>query len=79
MAPLSVWISSDDVKAVVDQGFRVIHAASNYFYLVGHLNVLIGIYPLTPRRIGLRRGRMDWRRSNRVRAFMNTYDFICTP
>ncbi|TFY54309.1 hypothetical protein EVJ58_g8941 [Rhodofomes roseus] len=28
-----VWISSDDVKAVVDQGFRVIHAASNYFYL----------------------------------------------
>ncbi|EPT01464.1 hypothetical protein FOMPIDRAFT_129075 [Fomitopsis schrenkii] len=28
-----VWISSDDVAAVVDQGFRVIHAASNYFYL----------------------------------------------
>ncbi|KZT74571.1 glycoside hydrolase family 20 protein [Daedalea quercina L-15889] len=28
-----VWISSDDVKAVADQGFRVIHAASNYFYL----------------------------------------------
>ncbi|KAH9907122.1 N-acetylhexosaminidase [Fomitopsis serialis] len=28
-----VWISSDDVKAVADQGFKVIHAASNYFYL----------------------------------------------
>ncbi|KAL6304444.1 N-acetylhexosaminidase [Sparassis latifolia] len=28
-----VWISSDDVQAVVEKGFRVIHAASNYFYL----------------------------------------------
>ncbi|KZT13148.1 glycoside hydrolase family 20 protein [Laetiporus sulphureus 93-53] len=28
-----VWISSDDVKAVAEKGFRVIHAASNYLYL----------------------------------------------
>ncbi|KAJ7258751.1 N-acetylhexosaminidase [Mycena haematopus] len=32
-----VWISSDDVKAVAETGFRVVHAASNYFYLdCGH-------------------------------------------
>ncbi|KAF7767959.1 CAZyme family GH20 [Agaricus bisporus var. burnettii] len=28
-----VWISSDDVKAVADKGYRFIHAASDYFYL----------------------------------------------
>ena len=28
-----VWISSDDVKAVADKGFRLVHAASDYFYL----------------------------------------------
>lgn len=28
-----VWISSEDVQAVAEKGFRVIHAASNYFYL----------------------------------------------
>ncbi|CCL99454.1 uncharacterized protein FIBRA_01472 [Fibroporia radiculosa] len=28
-----VWISSDDVSAVVDKGFRVVHATSSYFYL----------------------------------------------
>ncbi|OCH90413.1 N-acetylhexosaminidase [Obba rivulosa] len=28
-----VWISSDDVKAVAQKGFKVIHAASNFFYL----------------------------------------------
>ena len=31
---LSVWISSDNVKAVVDKGFKLIHAASDFFYLV---------------------------------------------
>jgi hypothetical protein len=30
----SVWISSDDVKAVAEKGFKLIHAASDYFYLV---------------------------------------------
>ena len=29
-----VWISSDDVVAVAQKGFRFVHAASNYFYLV---------------------------------------------
>ncbi|KAJ8081134.1 Glucosamine-6-phosphate isomerase (Glucosamine-6-phosphate deaminase) (GNPDA) (GlcN6P deaminase) [Marasmius tenuissimus] len=32
-----VWISSDDVKAVAQKGFRLVHAASDYFYLdCGH-------------------------------------------
>ncbi|KAI0793023.1 N-acetylhexosaminidase [Irpex lacteus] len=28
-----VWISSDNVKAVAEKGFKLIHAASDYFYL----------------------------------------------
>lgn len=28
-----VWISSDDVKAVAEKGFGIIHSASDYFYL----------------------------------------------
>jgi len=28
-----VWISSDDAAAVVQQGYRIVHAPSNYFYL----------------------------------------------
>ncbi|KAK1230412.1 Glucosamine-6-phosphate isomerase (Glucosamine-6-phosphate deaminase) (GNPDA) (GlcN6P deaminase) [Marasmius sp. AFHP31] len=32
-----VWISSDDVKAVAQKGFKLVHAASDYFYLdCGH-------------------------------------------
>lgn len=31
-----VWISSDDVKAVAQTGKRLIHAASDYFYLGTH-------------------------------------------
>ncbi|PCH40388.1 glycoside hydrolase family 20 protein [Wolfiporia cocos MD-104 SS10] len=40
-----VWISSDDVKAVADKGFRVIHAASNYFYLDCGAGGWVGDYP----------------------------------
>lgn len=29
-----VWISSANVAAVVNKGYRVIHAPSDYFYLV---------------------------------------------
>ena len=29
-----VWISSDNVVAVAKKGYRIIHAPSNYFYLV---------------------------------------------
>ncbi|KAI0927731.1 hypothetical protein AcV5_008188 [Taiwanofungus camphoratus] len=29
-----VWISSEDAAAVAEKGFRIIHAPSNYFYLV---------------------------------------------
>ena len=32
-----VWISSDHVAAVAEKGFRIVHAASNYFYLVRSL------------------------------------------
>ena len=28
-----VWISSDDVVAVAEKGFRLVHAASDFFYL----------------------------------------------
>ncbi|EJC98421.1 beta-hexosaminidase [Fomitiporia mediterranea MF3/22] len=28
-----VWISSDNVKAVAEKGFQIVHAASDYFYL----------------------------------------------
>ncbi|KAF7357392.1 Beta-hexosaminidase [Mycena sanguinolenta] len=32
-----VWISSDDVQAVAETGYRIVHAASDYFYLdCGH-------------------------------------------
>ncbi|KAJ7119861.1 N-acetylhexosaminidase [Mycena epipterygia] len=32
-----VWISSDDVQAVAETGFRIVHSASDYFYLdCGH-------------------------------------------
>ncbi|KAG6807189.1 hypothetical protein H0H92_008474 [Tricholoma furcatifolium] len=32
-----VWFSSDDVAAVAEKGFKLIHAASDYFYLdCGH-------------------------------------------
>jgi hexosaminidase len=29
-----VWISSDNVKAVTEKGFKLVHAASDFFYLV---------------------------------------------
>lgn len=28
-----VWISSDNVKAVAEKGFKLIHSASDFFYL----------------------------------------------
>ncbi|KAI1788841.1 N-acetylhexosaminidase [Ganoderma leucocontextum] len=40
-----VWISSDNVKAVAEKGFKVIHAASDYFYLdCGH-GAWVGDFP----------------------------------
>ena len=33
-SPVLVWISSANVKAVAEKGYKVIHAASDYFYLV---------------------------------------------
>jgi hexosaminidase len=30
---VTVWISSANVKAVADKGYRIVHGASDYFYL----------------------------------------------
>ncbi|KAI0927724.1 hypothetical protein AcV5_008183 [Taiwanofungus camphoratus] len=40
-----VWISSEDVAAVAEKGFRIIHAASNYFYLDCGGGGWVGDYP----------------------------------
>jgi len=40
-----VWISSDDVQAVAEKGFRLIHAASDYFYLDCGGGGWVGDYP----------------------------------
>jgi hexosaminidase len=40
-----VWISSDDVKAVAASGHRLIHAASDYFYLDCGGGGWVGDYP----------------------------------
>ncbi|PIL35144.1 hypothetical protein GSI_02933 [Ganoderma sinense ZZ0214-1] len=40
-----VWISSDNVKAVAEKGYKLIHAASDYFYLdCGH-GAWVGAFP----------------------------------
>lgn len=31
---IDVWLSSDSAKKVADKGFRLVHASSDYFYLV---------------------------------------------
>jgi hexosaminidase len=40
-----VWISSDDVKAVAASGHRLVHAASDYFYLDCGAGGWVGDYP----------------------------------
>jgi hexosaminidase len=35
-----VWVSSADAKAVAERGYRLIHAASDYFYLVSFVSLL---------------------------------------
>jgi hypothetical protein len=35
-----VWISSENAKAVAAKGYRVVHAASDYFYLVSPILAL---------------------------------------
>ncbi|KAL6304443.1 N-acetylhexosaminidase [Sparassis latifolia] len=40
-----VWISSDDVLAVAEKGYPIIHAASNYFYLDCGGGGWVGDYP----------------------------------
>ncbi|KAI0763524.1 N-acetylhexosaminidase [Trametes elegans] len=43
--PVLVWISSANVKAVVEKGFKVIHSASDYFYLDCGGGGWVGDYP----------------------------------
>ncbi|EJF60954.1 N-acetylhexosaminidase [Dichomitus squalens] len=44
-SPVLVWISSENVKAVAEKGFKIIHAASDYFYLdCGH-GAWVGDFP----------------------------------
>lgn len=38
-----VWISSDDVAAVAQKGFKLVHAASDYFYLVSQIALFLAI------------------------------------
>jgi hexosaminidase len=40
-----VWISSDDVKAVAESGHRIVHAASDYFYLDCGAGGWVGDFP----------------------------------
>ena len=63
-----VWISSSDAAAVTAKGFRIIHAASNSFYLVRSIELLcfpldLMILPLGG--IGLRRRRVAGRQPHR--------------
>ena len=39
---MMVWISSEHVASVVDKGFNIIHAASDYFYLDGGAGGWVG-------------------------------------
>ena len=39
-----VWISSANVQAVAAKGYKLIHAASDYFYLVRHVPALLTVY-----------------------------------
>lgn len=42
--PSRVWISSEDAANVADLGYRIVHAPSNYFYLVRVLHFLIFLF-----------------------------------
>ena len=40
-----VWISSQNVKAVAEKGYKIVHAASDYFYLDCGGGGWVGDYP----------------------------------
>jgi hypothetical protein len=54
-----VWISSTDAVSVVQKGFRIVHAPSDYFYLVRETRPSICLQRLTAT-LGLRGWRVDW-------------------
>lgn len=31
---VTIWVDSRDTRAVLDKGYRIVHAAGDYFYLV---------------------------------------------
>lgn len=35
---VDIWVNSRDVRAVLDKGYRIIHASADYFYLVSTLS-----------------------------------------
>jgi hexosaminidase len=34
---VAIWKDSKDARAVLDKGYRIVHASADYFYLVGKL------------------------------------------
>lgn len=53
-----VWISSDNVAAVAQKGYKLIHAASDFFYLVRVLSLCCE--SITNSTVGLWPWRMGW-------------------
>lgn len=31
---VDIWVNSSDARKVLDQGYRIVHASADYFYLV---------------------------------------------
>lgn len=31
---VDIWVNSADARKVLDQGYRIVHASADYFYLV---------------------------------------------
>ena len=34
---VNIWVNAADARRVLDKGYKIVHAASEYFYLVRHL------------------------------------------
>ena len=50
---VTIWIDSTDARKVVDKGYRIVHAAADYFYLVSQASQKSDS-------LGPRSRRMDW-------------------
>lgn len=38
---VDIWVNSSDARKVLDQGYRIVHASADYFYLVNTLAVTV--------------------------------------